>query len=106
MLGGRHLTLSPKEKNMITPENYVKEILKRRNMTQAELLRKMKELKLADEKTLCKQHLNNSINIQMGWIWARRIEIALGLQDYTLINMIGNPTEAQWKKIKEVKSNV
>lgn len=91
---------------MITPENYVKEILKRRNMTQAELLRKMKKLKLADEKTLCKQHLNNSINIQMGYMWARRIELALGLQDFVLIKMIGEPSESQWKRIKEVGKNV
>lgn len=98
-----------RQKEKITRINvgtYVKIILKKRNMTQAQLLNKMKQLKLADEKTLCRQHLNNSINIKMGYIWARRIEIALDLPDYTLINMIGKPTEAQWKIIKEVKSNV
>ena len=91
---------------MINAGTYVKIILKKRNMTQMELLNRMKELKLADEITLCKQHLNNSINIKMGYIWARRIEIALDLPEYSLIKMIGNPTEAQWKSIREVKPNV
>lgn len=91
---------------MITPENYVKTILKKYNISQADLLRKMKKLKLADDKTLVKQKLNNAINIKMGYTWARRIEIALNLPDYSLIKMVGNPTPLQWEKIKEVKPNV
>lgn len=91
---------------MITPETYVKILLKKRNMTQADLLRKMKKLKLAKEDTLVRQKLNNALNIQMGYTWARRIEITLNLPDYSLIKMIGNPTEKQWKVIKEVKPNV
>lgn len=66
----------------------------------------MKNLKLAKEKTLCKQILNNALNKKMGYTWARRIEIALELPDYSLIRMIGNPTEAEWRKIKEIKINV
>lgn len=91
---------------MINVGIYVKILLKRRNMTQIDLLNKMKELKLAEDKTLVKQKLNNAINIKMGYIWARRIEIALDLPEYSLIKMVGNPSEAQWKKIKEVKPNV
>ena len=75
-------------------------------MKQIDLLNKMKELKLADDKTLAKQKLNNAINIRMGYIWARRIEIALDLPEYSLIRMVGNPTEAQWELIKEVKPHV
>ena len=75
-------------------------------MKQIDLLNKMKELKLADDKTLVKQKLNNAINLKMGFIWARRIEIALDLPEYSLIRMVGNPTEAQWELIKEVKPHV
>lgn len=91
---------------MITAETYVKVILKKRNMKQVDLLNKMKKLKLADDKTLVLQKLNNAINIKMGYTWARRIEIALELPQYSLIKMVGNPTEAQWKIIKEIEANV
>lgn len=88
---------------MIDVGIYVKNILNKRNMTQMDLIRKMQKLKLADEKTLVKQKLNNAININMGYTWARRIEIALDLPEYSLIKMVGNPTESQWKMIKEIK---
>ena len=81
-------------------------ILKKKNMTQVDLINRMKELKLADDKTLAKQKLNNAINIRMGYTWARRIEIALDLPQYSLVKMVGTPTEMQWKLIKEIKTNV
>lgn len=100
--------MSPKKERKIRLNvgTYVKVLLKNRNMTQADLLRKMKELKIADEETLVKQKLNNALNIQMGYTWARRIEIALELPDYSLIKMVGNPTPIQWERIKEIKANV
>lgn len=91
---------------MIKVEEYVKDLLKRKKITQKQLLDRMKELKLANEKTLCKQILNNALNLKMGYTWARRIEIALDLPEYSLIRMIGTPTEKEWKKIKEIKINV
>lgn len=91
---------------MITAETYVKVILKKKNISQAELLRRMKKLKIADDKTLVKQKLNNAINLHMGYTWARRIELALDLPEYSLVKMVGNPTPLQWKKIKEIKKNV
>lgn len=91
---------------MVSVETYVKVLLKKRNITQKELLDRMKKLKLAKDETLVRQKLNNALNIQMGYTWARRIEIALELPDYCLIKMIGNPTPLQWKKIKEIKANV
>lgn len=88
---------------MVTPEKYVKNLLQKRNLTQKSVLERMKELKLADEKTLVRQKLNNAINIKLGYVWARRIEIALDLPEYILINMIGKPSENEWKRIKEIK---
>lgn len=91
---------------MIDVGLYVRLLLKKRKMTQADLLRKMKQMGLADEKTLVRQKLNNAINIQMGYTWARRIELALGLKDYELIRMIGQPSEYEWKKIGEIKAKL
>lgn len=71
-------------------------------MTQKQLLDKIKELGLAKEETLNKQRLNNAINLQMSYVWARRIEIALELPEYSLVKMVGNPTEYQWMQIKEI----
>lgn len=90
---------------MITAGTYVKVLLKKRNMSQMDLLRKMQELKLADDKTLVKPKLNEAINQKMGFTWARRIEIALNLPEYSLIKMVGEPTPLQWEKIKEIKGN-
>lgn len=91
---------------MVDAGLYVRLLLKKRKMTQADLLRKMKAMKLADESVLVKQNLNNAINIKMGYAWARRIEIALGLNDYELIKMIGQPSEREWKKIGEIKARL
>ena len=88
--------------------NYVRRILIERNMTQTDLLRRMKELKLAKEKTLVIQKLNNWINNidDSKYVWARRIEIALDLPDYVLVKMKGNPSEKEWERIKEIGKNV
>lgn len=91
---------------MIDAGTYVRVLLKKRNMKQVDLLNKMKELKLAEEKTLVRQKLSNAINIRMGYVWARRIEIALDLPEYSLVKMVGNPTEAQWRAIKGIKPNM
>lgn len=91
---------------MVDAGLYVRLILKKRKMTQADLLRKMNKMHLAGDKELARQKLNNAINIQMGYTWARRIEIALGLKDYELVRMVGNPTEAEWKKIGEIKARL
>ena len=88
---------------MISVETYTKILLQKRGMRQADLLAKMKELKLADDKTLVKQKLNNALNIRMGYTWARRIEIALEVPDYSLIKMIGDPSPQEWKRIKLIK---
>lgn len=92
--------------NMISAESYVRILLKKKNIKQVDLLNKMKELKLADDKTLVRSKLNNAINTKMGYTWARRIEIVLDLPDYCLVRMVGRPTEYEWKKIKEIKKHV
>lgn len=91
---------------MIDAGMYVRNILNKKNMTQVDLLRKMQDLKLADDKTLVRPKLSEALNGKMGYTWARRIEIALELPEYSLIKMVGTPTEYEWTKIKEIKINV
>lgn len=91
---------------MVSAETYVRILLKKRNIRQVDLLNKMKELKLADDKTLVRSKLNNAINTKMGYTWARRIEIGLDLPQYSIVKMVGRPTEYEWKCIKEIGKNV
>lgn len=91
---------------MIDVGLYVKILLKKHNMTQIDLLRKMNKMNLGNGFVLNKQHLNNAINIKMTFTWARRIEIALNLPEYSLVRMVGRPTKSEWEKIKEIKANV
>jgi len=51
---------------MVNAETYVRVLLKKNNIKQVDLLNKMKELKLADDKTLVRSKLNNAINTNMG----------------------------------------
>lgn len=88
---------------MISVEMYTKLLLQKRKIKQADLLRKMQELKLANDGTLIKQRLNYALNTKMSYTWARRIEIALELPDYSLVKMIGNPSPQEWKRIQSVK---
>ena len=83
----------------------MKRLLKKRNMTQMDLLRKMQSLGFEG---VHKTHINNFINgtdtiIRYGLI--RKIEIALDLPEFTLINMVGRPSEVKTKQLKEIKAN-
>ena len=75
-------------------------------MSQMDLLRKMQSLGFDG---VYRMHINNFINgtddtIRYGLI--RKIEIALDLPEFTLINMAGRPSEAKIKQLKEIQENV
>ena len=90
---------------MLNVGTYVKIILKKRNMTQMDLVRKINKLNLGNGKELSRCHLNNFLNgtEKQTVTWARRIEIALNLPKYSLIRMIGKTTELEENKIKEIE---
>ena len=106
MLGARHLTLSPKGvMNRISAGTYVKILLQKRNMSQVDLLRKMQSLGFDG---VHKTHINNFINgtdTTTRYPLIRKIEIALDLPEFILINMVGRPSEAKIKQLKEIKAN-
>lgn len=89
---------------MITVGNYVRNILKQRNMRQIDLVSEINRLHLYKENEVQKQKLNNFLNGIGGnnFLMARRCEIALNLPKYSLIKMMGEPTRAEWKRIMEV----
>lgn len=70
---------------------YIKLILQKKNMTQQQL---------ADKLNLPKQNISNMINgsKQVGPYSARKIEIALDLPKYSLVELIGFPTTDKGKK--------
>ena len=91
---------------MISAGTYIKILLKKRNMSQMDLLRKMQSLGFDG---VYKTHINNLINnteSRPQYLLLRKIEIALDLPEFTLINIVGRPSEAKTKQLKEIKANV
>lgn len=70
---------------------YIKLILEKKNMTQQQL---------ADKMNLPKQNVSNMINgsRQIGSFGARKIEIALDLPKYSLVELVGFPTNDRDKR--------
>ncbi len=70
---------------------YIKLILQKKNMTQQQL---------ADKLQVPKQNVSNIINgsIQIGSVRARKIEIALDLPKYSLVEIVGFPTNDRDKR--------
>ena len=90
---------------MIGAGTYVKILLKKRNMSQMDLLRKMQSLGFEGVHIT---HINNLINnteSRPQYLLLRKIEIALDLPEFILINMAGRPSEAKIKQLKEIKAN-
>lgn len=70
---------------------YIKLILQKKNMTQQQL---------ADKLQVPKQNISNIINGSMpiGSLRARKIEIALDLPKYSLVELVGFPTNDRDKR--------
>lgn len=98
MLGGRHLTLSPKENFRITQKEFINRILREKNMSQMDLLREIQRRHPEEEDNLYRFHLNYVINQKMIPIWARRIEEALELEKGTLDRWLTKEKEPKNKK--------
>ncbi|MCI8655638.1 MAG: helix-turn-helix transcriptional regulator [Clostridia bacterium] len=70
---------------------YIKLILQKKNMTQQQL---------ADKLQVPRQNISNIINgsMQIGALRARKIEIALDLPKYSLVELVGFPTNYRNKR--------
>ena len=84
---------------MIDAVDYVKIIMKKRNMRQADLIRAMEAKGIPMYRT----HMSEALNGRMSCLMARKIEIALDLPKYSLVKMTGvKLTEAVIKQLEKI----
>lgn len=87
---------------------YIKLILQKKNMTQQDLVNKLNELHFsAKGGTITKHNISNILNgvVPLHYTMARRIEIALELPKYSLVEIVGFPTTELGKKELEEIGN-
>lgn len=87
---------------------YIKLILQKKNMTQQDLVNKLNELHFsAKGGTITKHNISNILNraVPLHYTMARRIEIALELPKYSLVELVGFPTTEFGKKELEEIGN-
>ena len=89
---------------------YIKLILQKKNMTQQDLVNKLNELNFsAKGGTITKHNISNILNgaVPLHYTMARRIEIALELPKYSLVELVGFPTtELGKKELEEIGSGI
>lgn len=89
---------------------YIKLILIKKNMTQQALVDRLNELGLVKENATVRKHtISDIINGKIGMspYMARRIEIALDVPKYSIVNIVGMPkTETGMKKLEGIKGKI
>lgn len=89
---------------MIDATTYVKIILKKRNMSQMDLVRAMENKGI---KGIHKQHLSEALNGRITPLMARKIEIGLELPKYSIVKIVGFPkTMAGMKEIEKIGEEI
>jgi arginine repressor len=85
---------------MLDASTYVRIILKKRGMTQNDLVRAMQDKGI---KSVYKTHISEALNIKMSPVMARKIEIGLDLPKYSLVKIVGMPvTRAGIQEIERI----
>ena len=86
---------------MISAIDYINLVLKKKGWTRAEFARQINlvEEKIGDSRTTA-QNVTNYLNGQHALRpkWLAKVEVALGLPTYTLINMVEPPSEPDAKR--------
>lgn len=89
---------------------YLKLVLTKKNMTQQALVDKLNELGLTDNNEIVRKHTISDIvngRLTISPFMARRLEIALDMPKYSIVNLIGLPrTEAGMKKLEGIKGKI
>lgn len=89
---------------------YIKLILIKKNMTQQALVDRLNELGLVKENESVRKHtISDIINgkLTISPFMARRLEIALDMPKYSIVNLIGLPkTEIGIKKLEEIEGKI
>lgn len=91
---------------MITANEYLKIIVQKKKLKQAEILRKMNGLGMGkDGVPINKQHISNILNgiRPLSPYMARKFEIVLGLEKYSVVKMVGFPNgEKSMQTLKDI----
>lgn len=86
---------------------YIKLILTKKNMTQQDLVNRLNDLGLADNNEVVRKHTISDIvngRLTISPFMARKIEIALDMPKYSIVNIIGLPkTKVGMKKLEELE---
>lgn len=89
---------------------YIKLILIKRNMTQQALVDRLNELGLTNNNEIVRKHTISDIvngKLTISPFMARRLEIALDMPKYSIVNLIGLPkTEIGIKKLEEIEGKI
>lgn len=89
---------------------YLKLVLTKKNMTQQALVDKLNELGLTDNNEIVRKHTISDIvngKLTISPFMARRLEIALDMPKYSIVNLIGLPkTEIGIKKLEEIEGKI
>lgn len=89
---------------------YIKLILIKKNMTQQALADRLNELGLTNNNEIVRKHTISDIvngKLTISPFMARRLEIALDMPKYSIVNLIGLPkTEIGIKKLEEIEGKI
>nr|DAX01480.1 MAG TPA: Transcriptional regulator, Transcriptional activator, TPR, HTH [Bacteriophage sp.] len=89
---------------------YIKLILIKKNMTQQALVDRLNELGLTNNNEIVRKHTISDIvngKLTISPFMARRLEIALDMPKYSIVNLIGLPkTEIGIKKLEEIEGKI
>ena len=89
---------------------YIKLILIKKNMTQQALVDRLNKLGLTNNNEIVRKHTISDIvngKLTISPFMARRLEIALDMPKYSIVNLIGLPkTEIGIKKLEEIEGKI
>ncbi len=89
---------------------YLKLVLTKKNMTQQALVDRLNELGLTNNNEIVRKHTISDIvngKLTISPFMARRLEIALDMPKYSIVNLIGLPkTEIGIKKLEEIEGKI
>ena len=89
----------------MTANEFLKIILKKKNLKQAQVLREMNKRNMGDDGVpMNRQHISNILNgiRPLSPYMARKFEIVLGLEKYSLVSIVGFPKEKGMEKLEKL----
>ena len=90
----------------MTAQEYLKLAMKKRNMRNTDVLNEMNKLGMGENgQKMNRQHISNNLNgiRKLSPLMARKFEIVLDLEKYSVVRMVGFPNgEHKIKRLKDL----